>query len=607
MAMSRMFDKFKRKDKREPLLQSQSSMPDRESEIERSSKGSSSALARSPGVDRSSQGNISDPLGKDGHALGLGLSPPDAVERRMSEPPNANGEGGLLSPGAADSVTHSASMGAASESDPGLSSSFRGMDQKSPRARAPPQLSSTEAAETQSTPRSAQLGSPLGATASGSGSVGGMKKRKQKLTIMTKEDSVGQLIQPMGVMVVMGTGLDGSSIQSANTASATPGSLSDVQQNIRPDKKTLVMDAPVNSPSRRLPGPPKKNSRPVSGKESLNLEDIFRNDGTFHRNGFQISQEGILARPDIGEQRRSRGSSLDGVPRSAHKILEIRDFTEMVAVKTIGQGASGRVYLASHSPSGMPLAVKVVNVADEDKQTQLMKELETLTTYVSRFLVRFYGAFYDPSKRNVHLALEYMDSGALCDVIADFGPIPESVTNHIAFHCLQGLKFLHDSHVLHRDFKTANILLSKQSARAKLSDFGLARDVAAGISQANTFVGTVAYMSPERLHGSNYTYASDIWGLGVSLAECLLGRYPFEKPHSYFDYIEATMTENLLPHGRFSKDCESFILMCANVDPKKRPRTEALLKHPWIVNTHRDPEEFCGWLDHIQLEKERRT
>jgi len=339
--------------------------------------------------------------------------------------------------------------------------------------------------------------------------------------------------------------------------------------------------------------------------EEEQKEEVFRNDGTFNQNGFQISKDGIVNRPGTIERRISTGSSLDGVPRSPHAIVEINSLEEIAPFRQLGAGASGRVYLAEHKPSNKYLAIKVVNVYDEPKRTQLMKELETLTTYVSRFLVRFYGAFYD-GNGGVHIALEYMDCGALCDVVTEFGAVPENVANHIAFHCLLGLKFLHDSHVLHRDFKTANILLSRQTVRAKLSDFGLARDVNPGVSQANTFVGTIAYMSPERLHGSHYTYASDIWGLGVSIAECLLGKYPFEKPQSYFDYIEATMTENLLPRGRFSKECESFIRLCANVDPKKRPKTETLLKHPWIANANRSTEEFANWLDNILVEQAKR-
>jgi len=330
-------------------------------------------------------------------------------------------------------------------------------------------------------------------------------------------------------------------------------------------------------------------------------EFVFGNDGTFRGGGFKITLKGMVQAPDRVMRKDSDGASVDGVPKSTNNIIMVRSLTEFRAGVTLGAGANGRVYKATHMPTGRNLAIKVVNVYDDAKRVQLLKELETLSTHVSRFLVRFFGAFYDGSGA-VHIALEYMDRGSLEDTVRKFGPVPEPVMNHIAVHCLRGLRFLHRHHVLHRDFKTANILLSRALCRAKLSDFGLARDLQAGVSRADTFVGTVAYMSPERLKGETYTYAGDVWGLGVSLVECALGRYPFERPSSFFDYIDAAVNKPVLGPGMatgLSADARDFIAKCTHVDPKRRPTAAELLQHPWITKRPLDDRVFFKWLDEV--------
>lgn len=326
---------------------------------------------------------------------------------------------------------------------------------------------------------------------------------------------------------------------------------------------------------------------------------VFASDGGFITGGFRITAEGMVNRPDI-QTRQDSDPEADEAPRSIETKVTVGGLKEFHNGPTIGAGAAGRVYLAEHIPSKTTMAIKTVNVYNKEKRNQLLKELETLCKHNSRYLVRFHGAFYDGSGA-VHIALEYMDHGCLSTFIQRVGKIPEHIVKMIALDCLRGLRFLHRHHVLHRDFKTANILLSRRICRAKLSDFGLARDLHPGVSKVDTFVGTVAYMSPERLQGGKYTYASDIWALGVSLVECLIGHHPFNSPQNYFDYIEATAASGTLQgfdtNNQYSSEAKDFVTQCTHTDPKKRPRAVELLEHPWIKGMTRDAEAFGSWLD----------
>jgi len=108
------------------------------------------------------------------------------------------------------------------------------------------------------------------------------------------------------------------------------------------------------------------------------------------------------------------------------------------------------------------------------------------------------------------------------------GVIHEATLMLIAHSVLSGLAYLHEHHFVHLDIKPANILINSRG-HVKLADFGLARQLeTAGEHFATTFVGTMKYMSPERLRGGNYAYPSDIWSFGLTLLTILFGHFPME-------------------------------------------------------------------------------
>ena len=138
-------------------------------------------------------------------------------------------------------------------------------------------------------------------------------------------------------------------------------------------------------------------------------------------------------------------------------------------------------------------------------------------------LVNLYDVFY--FKGAVYIALEYCECGSLADIIKK---LPNNRINEFALsvmtrNVLDGLIHLHSSKSkVHRDLKPANICVNK-AGNAKIADFGISRDLKDSLAQCRTVVGTVTYMSPERIRAEDYDFKSDIWSLGITIFECATG------------------------------------------------------------------------------------
>ncbi|NXW81345.1 MP2K5 kinase, partial [Hirundo rustica] len=177
----------------------------------------------------------------------------------------------------------------------------------------------------------------------------------------------------------------------------------------------------------------------------------------------------------------------------------------------LGHGNGGTVYKAYHVRSGKILAVKVIPLdITLELQKQIMSELEILYKCDSSYIIGFYGAFFVENR--ISLCTEFMDGGSL-DV---YRKIPEHVLGRIAVAVVKGLTYLWSLKILHRDVKPSNMLVNTRG-QVKLCDFGVSTQLVNSI--AKTYVGTNAYMAPERISGEQYGIHSDVWSLGISFME----------------------------------------------------------------------------------------
>jgi len=315
----------------------------------------------------------------------------------------------------------------------------------------------------------------------------------------------------------------------------------------------------------------------------------------FRIGGFEIGRDGVtemgsgaasepapsdLTHTHASSQLQPAAAAAAGPPAGDFGI----SFADLQMLQIIGRGASGFVRCAEHLPSGTMMAVKEICISDPARRQQILKEVETLRAATARsasHLMMYLGVRY--IEGSIQIAMEYMDGGSLGDLVHTLGPLPSDALSSITAQTLRALVELRECHLVHRDLKPPNILLSVRGD-CKLSDFGCVAELQDSFGKCGTFVGTVPYMSPERIQGEEYSYASDVWALGLTLVECAVGHFPYARRNGYWGILQAVLKEpspSLPPTHHEPALCD-FVSYCLQKAPEARSSARVLLQHPFI-------------------------
>lgn len=267
---------------------------------------------------------------------------------------------------------------------------------------------------------------------------------------------------------------------------------------------------------------------------------------------------------------------------------------ELQYLEILGHGIGGTVYKCCHTTSQKTMAVKVIPLdLTPDVQKQILLELDILFKCESPYIIGFFGAFFLESL--ISICTEYMDGGSL----EIYGEIPEPVLGRISVAIVKGLVYLWQLKIMHRDVKPSNILVNTRG-QIKLCDFGVSTQLVNSI--ATTYVGTNAYMAPERVLGGEYSIRSEVWSLGISVLEMALGRFPYCKENSEpkvflpIELMQCIVNESppSLPVEKFSPDFVTFVSICMQKSIKSRPTPEELMEHPFILLNNDDNIEIVS-------------
>ncbi|PWN34237.1 kinase-like protein [Meira miltonrushii] len=268
--------------------------------------------------------------------------------------------------------------------------------------------------------------------------------------------------------------------------------------------------------------------------------------------------------------------------------------TTFKRLELVGRGAYGAVYRGVHIASGKAVALKVVNLdTPDDDVSEIQKEvalLSQLRETTSKNVIRYWGCWLHEAE--LWIVMDFAEGGSV-RTLMKAGLIAEKYACIIVRESLIALSFLHKSGIIHRDIKAANILLTTEG-RIQLADFGVAATLVSSSvhSRRMTFVGTPYWMAPEVItQGKSYDQSADIWSLGITVYEMLMGNPPLsnEDQMRVIMMIPKNKPARLPAEGSFSSALREFVALCLNEEPKERPNSDELSKTKWIKASIKTP------------------
>ncbi|KAK1903327.1 TRAF2 and NCK-interacting protein kinase, partial [Dissostichus eleginoides] len=280
-----------------------------------------------------------------------------------------------------------------------------------------------------------------------------------------------------------------------------------------------------------------------------------------------------------------------------------------------GQVESGQVE-TGQVESGQVETGQVESGQDEEEEIKL--EINMLKKYSHhRNIATYYGAFIKKSPPGhddqLWLVMEFCGAGSITDLVKNTkgNTLKEDWIAYISREILRGLAHLHAHHVIHRDIKGQNVLLT-ENAEVKLVDFGVSAQLDRTVGRRNTFIGTPYWMAPEVIAcdenpDATYDYRSDLWSVGITAIEMAEGAPPLCDMHPMRAlFLIPRNPPPRLKSKKWSKKFFSFIEGCLVKNYTQRPPTDQLLKHPYIRDQPNERQVRIQLKDHIDRTKKKR-
>jgi len=253
----------------------------------------------------------------------------------------------------------------------------------------------------------------------------------------------------------------------------------------------------------------------------------------------------------------------------------------------IGKGRYGAVFEGFDLESGRVVAIKQLPTKGipVDEVNSLKSEIKLLRNLQHKNIVEYVGFYEEKEDDYVNIIMEYVEGGSLAKTVNKFSSLPESLVAFYVEQVLEGLVYLHEQGVVHRDIKGANLLNTKEGL-IKLADFGVAARLDEISSRNNNpveVVGTPYWMAPEIIELSGCSTASDIWSVGCTVVELLTGSPPYSEYTAMSALFHIVSDEHPPLPPNISSELEDFLLLCFNKDVSSRVSAKKLLSHRWIV------------------------
>lgn len=266
-------------------------------------------------------------------------------------------------------------------------------------------------------------------------------------------------------------------------------------------------------------------------------------------------------------------------------------------VGILGQGAFAKVYYAREKSTNREVAIKVIELENNQPQSweEVRKETAIMHSLRHENVVSCLASFVVAEE--LWLVMPLLGGGSCAAVLRTHPEFTKGIKDEpllatILKDVLEGLQYFHSEGRIHRDIKAGNILLS-EDGDAKLSDFGVSGTLIENGSKKNTrmtFTGTPCWMAPEVMESKGHNTKADIWSFGITALELAFAKPPYadERPMKVMllimqkDPPNAKVYKGSESKDVFSQNFHDMVKQCLNKNPSKRPKAKDLLKHSWF-------------------------